>query len=114
MSPIISQAGVETGLVESRWGVTCGPKGEVCSFSFLLWFSDLVWDGDALLREHCGGESALLNRVPLREPALTLSWMGGLPHTSMCLRRCSAKWSDREKLRSQSAHLKGFTPVCLR
>lgn len=35
-----------------------------------------------------------------------------LIHTSMCLRRCRAKWSDLEKLRSQSAHLKGFTPVC--
>lgn len=35
-----------------------------------------------------------------------------LAHTSMCLRRCRARWSEREKLRSQSAHLKGLTPVC--
>lgn len=39
---------------------------------------------------------------------------GSLPHTSMCLLRCRARWSDLEKLRSQSAHLNGFTPVCLR
>lgn len=82
--------------------------------SFVLLCFQTSWDGDAPVCGHCGGDSALLNGVPLRDPALVLRWAGSSPHTSMCLRRCSAKWSDREKLRSQSAHLNGFTPVCLR
>ena len=31
-----------------------------------------------------------------------------------CLFMCKARWSDREKHRSQWTHLKGFAPVCLR
>lgn len=29
-------------------------------------------------------------------------------------RRCRDRWSEREKLRLQSVHLKGLMPVCLR
>lgn len=35
-------------------------------------------------------------------------------HIMMCLRRCRARWSEREKLRSQSEQRKGLMPVCLR
>lgn len=36
------------------------------------------------------------------------------PHIMMCRRRCRARWSEREKLRSQSEQRKGLMPVCLR
>lgn len=39
---------------------------------------------------------------------------GQLSHIIMCLRRCKARWSEREKLRSQSEQRKGLMPVCFR
>lgn len=35
-------------------------------------------------------------------------------HIIMCLLRWRAKWSEREKVRSQSEQMKGLMPVCLR
>lgn len=31
-----------------------------------------------------------------------------------CLFMCSARWSEREKLRLHTPHWKGLAPVCLR
>lgn len=39
---------------------------------------------------------------------------GGGFHTRRWRFLCKARWSEREKLRSQSGHWKGLTPVCLR
>ena len=36
------------------------------------------------------------------------------PSVSWCRFRWSERWSDLAKRRSQSSHLKGFSPVCLR
>lgn len=38
---------------------------------------------------------------------------GGI-QTSMWRFLCRARWSEREKLRSQSGHWKGLIPVCFR
>ena len=46
---------------------------------------------------------------PVREMATTPPWC---PH--WCRFMCRARWSEREKLRSQWTHLNGFTPVCFR
>lgn len=35
-------------------------------------------------------------------------------HTSRWRFLCRARWSEREKVRSQSGHWNGFTPVCFR
>lgn len=40
-------------------------------------------------------------------------WSGG-SHTRRWRFLCRARWSEREKLRSQSGHWNGLTPVCLR
>lgn len=39
---------------------------------------------------------------------------GPTPHIMTCRRRCRARWSEREKLRSQSEQRNGLIPVCLR
>jgi len=43
-----------------------------------------------------------------------VGYRGHLGALGRCLFMCSARWSDRAKDRSQTAHLKGFAPVCFR
>lgn len=46
--------------------------------------------------------------------ALPAPSAAGTAHIMTCRRRCRARWSEREKLRSQSEQRKGLMPVCLR
>jgi len=43
-----------------------------------------------------------------------VGYRGHLGALGRCLFMCSARWSDRAKDRSQTAHLKGFAPVRFR
>lgn len=68
---------------------------------------------------HHQAESAWRQRLPwcsLSTVAGGAGASGGwVPaHIMMCRRRCRARWSEREKLRSQSEQRKGLIPVCLR
>lgn len=77
------------------------------------------WEGHRLDMDQSRGP-------PVRSPHLSSSLFFSRPlfasperrgrpaHIMTCRRRCSARWSDREKLRSQSMQRNGLIPVCLR
>lgn len=59
--------------------------------------------------------ATLADRDPLCLLILSIKCLFHTMHVcGACLRRWRARWSEREKLRSQSLHLNGLTPVCLR